>query len=144
MEYLIGFFLALSVSIVATAIGFDRERSFYPTVLMVIALLYALFAAIAGSIHVLLSEALPIVLFMFAAMIGFKRKLWWVVAGLIGHGIFDFVHRDIISNPGVPIWWPGSCMTYDVTAGVYLAYLIARSKTPLVTTQPAQSIYTVQ
>jgi hypothetical protein len=41
MEYLIGLFLALGISIGATLIGFDRERSFYPTVLMVIALLYA-------------------------------------------------------------------------------------------------------
>ena len=48
MEYLIGIFLALGISIGATAIGFDRERSFYPTVLMVIALLYALFAIMAG------------------------------------------------------------------------------------------------
>jgi hypothetical protein len=28
MEYLIGLFLALGISIGATAIGFDRERSF--------------------------------------------------------------------------------------------------------------------
>jgi len=48
MEYFIGFFLALGISIGATAIGFDRERSFYPTVLMVIALLYALFAIMAA------------------------------------------------------------------------------------------------
>ena len=128
MEYLIGFVLALGISIGATVIGFDRERSFYPTVLMVIALLYALFAMIAGSTHALLLESLPIALFVLAAVTGFKKQLWWVVAGLIGHGLFDFVHGHFISNPGVPAWWPGFCLTYDVVAGGYLAFLLKRSR----------------
>ena len=128
MEYLIGFVLALGISIGATAIGFDRERSFYPTVLMVIALLYALFAMIAGSTHALLLESLPIALFVLAAVTGFKKQLWWVVAGLIGHGLFDFVHGHFISNPGVPVWWPGFCLTYDVVAGGYLAFLLKQSR----------------
>ena len=128
MEYLIGGVLALGISIGATAIGFDRERSFYPTVLIVIALLYALFAMMAGSTHALLLESLPIALFVLAAVTGFKKRLWWVVAGLIGHGLFDFVHGHFISNPGVPAWWPGFCGTYDVVAGAYLAFLLRRSE----------------
>jgi hypothetical protein len=43
--------------------------------------------------------------------------------------MFDIVHRDLISNPGVPVWWPGWCLSYDVTAGAYLAVLLKRSKT---------------
>jgi hypothetical protein len=128
VEYLIGFVLALGISIGATVIGFDRERSFYPTVLMVIALLYALFAMIAGSTHALLLESLPIALFVLAAVTGFKKQLWWVVAGLIGHGLFDFMHGHFISNPGVPLWWPGFCLTYDVVAGGYLAFLLKQSR----------------
>jgi hypothetical protein len=128
VEYLIGGILALGISIRATAVGFDRERSFYPTVLIVIALLYALFAMMAGSTHALLLESLPIALFVLAAVTGFKKRLWWVVAGLIGHGLFDFVHGHFISNPGVPAWWPGFCGTYDVVAGVYLAFLLKRSR----------------
>jgi hypothetical protein len=128
MEYLIGLFLALGISIGATAIGFDRERSFYPTVLIVIALLYVLFAIMAGSTHALLVELLPSALFVIAAVAGFKTQLWWVVAGLIGHGLFDFVHAHFISNPGVPVFWPGFCGTYDVIAGAYLAFLLKRSR----------------
>ena len=128
MEYLIGVVLALGISVGATVIGFDRERSFYPTVLIVIAFLYGLFAIIAGSTHALLLEALPIALFIIAAVAGFKKGLWWVVAGLIGHGLFDFVHGHFISNPGVPVFWPGFCGTYDVVAGGYLAFLLKRSR----------------
>ena len=37
MEYLIGTGLALSVSLLARFVGLDRDRAFYPTVLIVIA-----------------------------------------------------------------------------------------------------------
>src|SRR3954466_14491737 len=130
MEYLIGLFLALGISVGASVIGFDRERSFYPTVLMVIALLYALFATMAGSTHALLLELVPGALFIIAAVSGFKTTLWWVVAGLVGPGLFDSVHGHFISNPGVPVWWPGFCGTYDVVAGAYLAFLLKQSKVP--------------
>lgn len=126
MEYLIGFVLALGIAIGATAVGFDRERSFYPTVLIVIAFLYGLFAILGGSMRALSLEALPIALFVTAAVLGFKKTLWWAVAGLVGHGLFDFVHSHFISNPGVPAYWPGFCGTYDVVAGAYLAFLLKR------------------
>ena len=37
MEYVIGVILAAAVAGLATLVGFDRERAFYPTVLIVIA-----------------------------------------------------------------------------------------------------------
>jgi hypothetical protein len=126
MEYLVGVVLAVGISIGASAIGFDRERSFYPTVPMVVASYYALFAIMAGSSRALLIESVPIALFILAACTGFKKRMWWVAAGLIGHGVFDIVHGRLISNPGVPVWWPGWCLSYDITAGIYLAVLLAR------------------
>ena len=59
-------------------------------------------------------------------MLGFKFNLWIVVAALAGHGIFDFFHPHVLNNPGVPVWWPGFCLTYDVTAAGYLAWLLRR------------------
>jgi hypothetical protein len=49
MEYLIGLILSLAVAGFAAVIGFDRERAFYPTVLIVIATYYVLFAAMGAS-----------------------------------------------------------------------------------------------
>jgi hypothetical protein len=49
MEYLIGLILATVVASLAKVIGFDKERAFYPTVLIVIASYYVLFAAVATS-----------------------------------------------------------------------------------------------
>ena len=67
-------------------------------------------------------------LFTAAAGLGFRRSAWIVVAGLALHGVFDFIHGAVITNPGVPAFWPGFCMAYDITAAVYLAVLIVVRK----------------
>jgi len=124
MEYVIGVALAVVVGLFAGALGFDKDRSFYPVVLIVIAFLYVLFAAIAGSTSAIVVETLPALLFVAAAAVGFKKTLWIVVGGLAIHGVFDFIHHGIISNPGVPEWWPAFCLAYDITAAAYLGVLI--------------------
>ncbi len=124
MEYVIGFAAAIAVGLFATVVGFDKERSFYPVVLIVIATLYLLFAAIAGSTEAFVAEVIPALLFVTAATIGFRKTTWLVVVGLAFHGVFDFFHHAVIVNPGVPVWWPGFCLTYDVVAAGYLATLI--------------------
>ncbi len=128
MEYLVGICLALAISGFATVVGFDRQRVFYPTVLIVIALLYGLFAVMGGSVAALLIESAFIAAFVLAAVLGFKFSLWVVVGALVAHGIFDFIHHHIVRNPGVPAWWPMFCLTYDCTAGAYLAWLLRAQK----------------
>jgi hypothetical protein len=124
MEYAIGVAAAVAVGLFATAIGFDKERSFYPVVLIVIAFLYLLFAAMAKSTSSLVAEAIPAFMFVAMAALGFRKTPWLVVAGLALHGVFDFFHHAMIANPGVPVWWPGWCLSYDVVAAAYLAALI--------------------
>lgn len=125
IEYAIGIAAAAAVGLFATVIGFDKERSFYPVVLIVIATLYLLFAVMAGSTESLVAEAIPALVFVAMAALGFRKKApWLVVAGLALHGVFDFFHHAVIANPGVPVWWPGWCLAYDVVAAAYLAVLI--------------------
>ena len=130
MGYIIGISLAVVVGLFAGVVGLDKERSFYPVVLIVIAFLYVLFAAMAGSTSAIGMEILPALLFVAAAVVGFKKSLWVVVGGLAIHGIFDFIHHGIISNPGVPAWWPAFCLAYDLTAATYLGLLIRVRKVP--------------
>jgi hypothetical protein len=80
----------------------------------------------AGSTHVLGAEGIAICVFLAAAVVGFKRSLWLVVVGLAAHGIFDLLHGRVITNPGVPVWWPPFCAAYDVVAAGYLASLLGR------------------
>src|SRR5213596_2575971 len=124
MEYLIGVILTLAVAAFAAVIGFDRERAFYPTVLIVIASYYVLFAAMGASSRTLIIESAVASGFLLVAVLGFRRNFWFVVAALVGHGVFDFVHHLFIDNPGVPHWWPGFCLASDVVFGAWLAMLI--------------------
>jgi hypothetical protein len=121
---IVGAILALGVGLFATASGLDRDRAFYPTVTIVIASLYALFAVMGGSTNALVLETVVGAAFIAAAVAGFRSSLWIVVVALAAHGVFDFVHSRVISNPGVPAWWPAFCGTYDVAAAAYLAALL--------------------
>ena len=122
MALLIGAVLALTIGLFATGTGLDRDRAFYPVVTIVVAAYYVLFAVMGGSHHALVLETLAGLVFVAAAVAGFKGSLWLVMLALAGHGIFDLTHAALISNPGVPAWWPAFCGTYDVTAAAYLAW----------------------
>lgn len=110
----------------ATVVGFGRERAFYPTVLIVIASYYVLFAVMGASRHILSIEIVVAGGFLLVAVLGYRRNLWLVAAALIGHGIFDYVHRFFIDNPGVPHWWPGFCLAFDVFLGAFLTVRLIR------------------
>jgi hypothetical protein len=124
MEYVIGIVLAVAISAFATAVGFDRDRAFYPVVTVVIASYYGLFAIMGGSTEALMTESIAIAAFVLISILGFKLNLWFVVAALFSHGVFDSIHARLIPNPGVPAWWPGFCLTYDLAAAGYLAWIL--------------------
>lgn len=126
MEYLIGVGLALVMCAFATLVGFDRDRVFYPTLVTVIATYYILFAVMGSSMLATALESLIASAFLGVAVAGFKKNLWLIAAALVGHGVFDFFHHQFIQNPGVPVWWPGFCLSFDVLAGLFLAMLLMR------------------
>ena len=128
MPLFVGAALALAVGLFTSGWGMDRDRALYPTFMMVIALLYVLFAAMGASPHVLLLEALVGAAFIAAAVIGFRVSLWVVAVALAAHGIMDLFHNRVIPNPGVPTWWPAFCMAYDVVAAAFLAWLLQRGR----------------
>jgi hypothetical protein len=59
-----------------------------------------------------------------AAVIGFRTNPWLIVAALAGHGLMDLVHHELVSNPGIPSYWPGFCAAFDIVAAFYLALLL--------------------
>ena len=126
MPFVIGIVLSAGVAVFARKVGLDRDRAFYPTVTIVIALYYVLFAAMSGSVQAVVIESVVMTLFAAAAVAGFKSSTWIVVVALAGHGVFDAVHGYLIENAGVPAWWPAWCLGYDVGAAVWLAWLLRR------------------
>lgn len=124
MEYVLGVLLALSTGAFATVVGFDRSRSFYPVVMIVIASYYCLFAVMGGSSGALWLDATVMAIFAAAAVAGFRTSLWLVVLALFAHGSMDLVHQRLIDNAGTPQWWPGFCSAFDIIAAGYLALRI--------------------
>jgi hypothetical protein len=127
MEYFVGVALALGVGIFTTFAGFDRDRSLYPVILLVVASYYDLFAVMGGG-SALGWETGVFAVFLLASVIGFRTSLWIVVVALVGHGLLDLFHGQLIANPGVPAWWPMFCLSYDAAAGVYLAWRLLSKK----------------
>src|SRR6478609_5718747 len=102
LPYVVGVVLSIGVAGFARWVGFDRDRAFYPAVLIVIASYYVLFAVMVGSVGTVLLESIVMTLFVIAAVAGFKGSPWIIVGGLAAHGIQDAVHSHIVANTGVP------------------------------------------
>ena len=130
MALVVGAVLGLAVGLLGTFVGFERDRAYYPVVTIVTASYYALFAAMGGTTHALVLESLVVAVFLAAAVWGFKWSLWLVVVAFVAHGIFDLGHASIISNPGVPAWWPSFCLTFDLAIAAYMAWLIGGGRVP--------------
>jgi hypothetical protein len=128
MEYLFGIGVAAIVTVMARLVGFEKDRAFYPVVLIVIASYYILFAAMSASVPALIAESIFMAAFAAIAIVGFHRSPWLVVVGLVVHGAYDVAHPLVIKNPGVPFWWPGFCLSYDLATATYLAFLIRLRK----------------
>ena len=79
LPFVIGIVLSAGVAFFARQVGFDRDRAFYPTVMIVIASYYVLFAAMSGSVQTVVVESLVMALFAAAAVAGFKSSAWIVV-----------------------------------------------------------------
>ena len=70
MEYLIGIGLAVVVCAFAMFVGFDRDRVFYPTMVLVVAHYYILFAVMGNSARALVFESLIAGAFLALAVAG--------------------------------------------------------------------------
>ncbi|HEX7879567.1 MAG TPA: hypothetical protein VF720_09165 [Candidatus Eisenbacteria bacterium] len=129
MPLLVGIVLAVAVGLLGRLAGFDKDRAFYPTVTIVVAHYYALFALMGAPTDILLVECLIGGVFLVAAIAGFRTSLWIVAMALAAHGVMDLVHGRFVVNAGVPSFWPPFCMTFDVAAAVILAGLLATGRT---------------
>ncbi len=118
-----GAVVGLAGAIAARVVGLDRDRSFYPTVLIFIAFYYVLFAAMAGNASAIGVETMIALLFFAVAAVGRRFGSFIVAGGLLAHGAFDLVRPDALHAAGAPSWWPAFCAAADVA----LAFAAAQS-----------------
>lgn len=128
MGYVIGVVLGIAVGLFLRVSGFDRDRGVYPTILIVIPGYYVLFAAMADSTSAIAVESVVMAGFALVAVWGFRNNFWWIAAGLAGHGAWDLIHGHLISNPGVPDFWPAFCSAIDFYLGAWVGVLLRQGK----------------
>lgn len=130
MPLVVGVFLAVGIAALAKFTRFEEDRSFYSTVLVIIASYYVLFAVLSGSGHALAWELVIAVGFSAVAILGALLLPTLVGIGIMAHGLFDLVHDVIIENSGVPIWWPAFCASVDVLLGIWVIILTLNRSRP--------------
>lgn len=116
VEYLVGFVLGLATLALGTLAGFERDRSFYPVLVIVVASYYVAFAAMSGQTSAILAESTIALGFTAAALVGHRTTMWLIAAALAGHGVMDLALHHLVNNPGVPVWWPAFCGVFDLVA----------------------------
>lgn len=124
MSFAIGIAMALVICLAARLVGFDRDRAFYPILLIAIASYDLVFASLTQDIGVIAAECLLAFVFIVMAVLGFSKWPLLVVLGLAGHAAADVVHPHLIGNSGIPGWWPGFCAGFDVAAALALGYIL--------------------
>ena len=106
------------------------ERWVYSVGLLTLPSLYACFALRAGEQAVAVREMIYGIPYVVAGLmftfVGVRQSA--IVVGLLWllHGLYDLVHGRLITNPGVPGWYPIWCCVVDVVIGSYLLWLSRR------------------
>jgi hypothetical protein len=92
--------------------------------LVLIGAIYIGFAVADGRPKVILVESTVASVFVVIAAIAVTGSVWWIVVGLVGHGLKDlWQHRTRFV--GTTRWWPPFCAVVDfiAAAGVALAII---------------------
>lgn len=128
MEYLAGISLAIAIAAFAKRFDLEKEKFFYPLILVAIALIYLVFGAFDGRAAVFTIEAIYACLFILAAMAAAWK--WPLIAGvaILLHGLFDLAHHLLLENTGVPDWYPGFCAAVDIPLGAFIIFFHLKGK----------------
>jgi hypothetical protein len=128
IEALIG--AAVGASTIALAQFIRGQRWLYSLGLLTLPSLYAFFALQASEPAVGVQEMLYGLPFLVAglafAVVSIRQSAVVVGAFWILHGLYDLVHSRLLTNPGVPGWYPIWCFSVDVVIGLYLLWLSRR------------------
>ncbi len=128
IEALVG--AAVGILTIVTARWIRGERWLYAWGLLTLPALYANFALQAGEQAVGIKEMIYGIPFVVAglvfAMVSVRRSAVVVGAFWLLHGLYDLVHGQLFTNPGVPAWYPTFCFVVDAVVGAYLLWLSRR------------------
>lgn len=121
---------AVGVLTIVSARIIRGERWLYSLGLLTLPGIYALFALQAGDHAVGITEmiyGLPYVVAGLAfAFVSVRKSAVVVGVFWLLHGLYDLAHSQLITNIGVPGWYPIFCFVVDAVVGMYLLWLSRR------------------
>ena len=121
---------AVGIITIALARLIRGEHWVYSLGLLTLPGLYASFALRAGEVAVGVKEMIYGVPFVVAglvfAFVSVRRSAIMVGVLWLLHGLYDLVHSQLITNIGVPAWYPIFCFVVDAVIGAYLLWLSRR------------------
>jgi len=122
--------VAVGVLTIVFARVIRGQHWLYATGLLTLPTLYASFALRAGEQAVAVKEMIYGIPFVVAglvfAIVSVRHSAVVVGALWILHGLYDLTHSQLITNTGVPGWYPVWCFSVDVVIGAYLLWLSRR------------------
>jgi hypothetical protein len=128
LEGLVG--VAVGALVIVLARLIRGQRWLYSLGLLTLPSLYAFFALQAGDQAVAIKEMIYGLPYLIAglvfAFVSVRQSAIVVGAFWILHGVYDLTHSRIITNAGVPDWYPVFCFSVDVVIGAYLLWLSHR------------------
>lgn len=128
IEALIG--AAVGVLTILLARFIRGERWLYALGLLTLPGLYASFALRAGVLDVGVKEliyGIPFIIAgLFFAFVSVRQSAVVVGAFWLLHGVYDLVHSQLFTNPGVLAWYPVFCFVVDIVVGLYVLWLSRR------------------
>lgn len=97
------------------------KNTIYGLILMGIAFLYIGYTW--TDINTAIISFIQMLFFTTFAYLGIKKNSWFLIAGYMLHGIWDFLYPFIGSSDLLPPDYDYFCLTYDVVVGIYLLIL---------------------
>lgn len=114
-EIIVGVSAGAAIAFSAHILKFDQDRSFYPTILIVIASCYVLFAMLAQ--QGARGEIIVSIVFIALAIAGHIGWYWIVGLGFFLHGFYDLGHALWGGGGHLPERWAGFCFGADLILG---------------------------
>ena len=110
--------------------GVAFERRFMAVFLAGMPFVYLTRASVAGTPSSLWLEGLGVPLFCAAAILGLIKSPWYLVAGVVSHGLaWDAWHFG--TCPYIPDWYSATCFLVDLALAGYLVSRIPIYNTAL-------------
>ena len=124
-ELLSGIGLAAATCFILTLLPSDYARDLTAILLVLIASIYLGFSLASQGQLKFRSQAAGSILFIVLALLGLWVNWWFLVAGLVLHGVWDYMHHGHRGRGVVPSWYIPFCAGYDVSMGLFIAFYFA-------------------